>query len=243
MATPLFSSIIELPHLWDNFWSALTGIGTCSLAFVTYFVLRQTNKEISRSERRHRDQFKPIVTASNHKPRIGGTMKMLENKLPFSNDNSVKIKFLLNIILLNIGYGPAFNVAFSIVIPHLNFAIKPIENEFKEPILQNNGYRFYSIAEINIIVKEKNFDENFHEQGVHIFIDIDENALSKTIAIYENSAFLRITYSDIFGQQFVSCYALNNYHYENGSSGTATREIKIGANLEGPLQIAERFKK
>jgi hypothetical protein len=89
---------------WNDFWTALTSVGTVAMAFTTLWVIRKNKQH-------HQDSFKPIcVLVPEHGVDPGyGRAEIIKCQEVAANDSSHGT-FEVHCALKNIGVGPALNV-------------------------------------------------------------------------------------------------------------------------------------
>ena len=118
-----------------NLWSALTAIGTITLAAVTYaiirqnqFLIQQNRQDQQNAEARHRDQFKPIcalIPRDGNLPACrGDLLELIGTEITRQNYGVIHVRCTLR----NTGSGPALNLRLTIRYTFdSTLAIPPIE--------------------------------------------------------------------------------------------------------------------
>jgi hypothetical protein len=99
---------------WLGFWEALTGIGTLALAGATVAVICQTQRQARKTERQHRERFKPICVLAPYDgvDPWNGRQALIETTPP-TQQNPAFGTVAIRCVLRNVGCGPAMNLRLS----------------------------------------------------------------------------------------------------------------------------------
>lgn len=106
-------------NFWTDVWNALTGIGTLTLAGVTFCVIRQGQRQREDIERQHRDRFKPICLLAPYDGVDSWNRRgdLLEVALP-APDNPSCGTVAIRCVLGNVGAGPALKLRLKFRFPN-----------------------------------------------------------------------------------------------------------------------------